>query len=185
FHAPTIVRTMFESFADLRALAADGTYEQRMKLHAANERKKTIDGYINTYAEMEEFARTVQRARSDLEYLEKEIKKLTDESIRDYKVWERFQLAGLEGGKVYIYGELSSFTHADYIAIMLRHIGKDKILLGASLPDWWFAKGMFLASTILLDGLLTLPSFATVDEARLGALRDEAIKYYERLPSVS
>jgi hypothetical protein len=184
YHAPTVVRTMLEAFADLNALANDKAYAERMRLHAACERKKVIKGYVAAYGENRAFEATAQRARSDLYGLEPEITRLRDQGIEDYKVWERFQLAGLGGDRVYVYGELSSFAHADYIAIMLRHIGREKLILGHPLPDEWFAKVVFLSSTILLDGLLTLSSFAAYDASHVGALRDEAIKHYERLPLV-
>jgi hypothetical protein len=184
YHAPTIVRTMFEAFADLRVLAKDDAYAPRMRLHAANERRRVVEGYVASYASNPKFEATARRARGDLAALEQEIKQLVDAGTNDYRIWERFQSAGLAGDRVFIYGELSSFAHADYIAIMLRHVGREKLVLGHPLPDDWFAKVAFLSSTILLDGLLTLTSFATGDVERLGALRDEAIKYYQRLPLV-
>ena len=184
YHAPTIVRTMFEAFADLRVLANDDTYAQRMKLHAANERRRVLEGYVASYGSNPKFEATAQRARADLAALVQEIKHLVDAGNNDYKIWERFQSADLGGDRVFIYGELSSFAHADFIAIMLRHVGHEKLVLGHPLPDEWFAKVAFLSSTILLDGLLTLSSFATGEADKLRALRDEAIKYYQHLPLV-
>lgn len=184
-HSPTVVRTMYEAFADLRTLAKDERYELRMKLHAANERKRAVKGYVDTYAESPQFAAATERARTDLANLEKWIKQLIDDGIQDYKVWERFTSADLEEGKSYVYGEFSSFAHADYIAIMVRHTDSQKLLLGAPLPDAFFAKVAYLSSTVMLDSLLNLPSFAAIDEKRLHALRDEAIKEYKFLPLVN
>jgi hypothetical protein len=184
WHSPTLARTMFEAFADLRALANDAGYVERMKLHAANERKRVVADYVRSYGEMEEFKTTAERARSDLADLERIIAGLRDVGVADYNVAERFRLAGLGGDRVYVYGELSSFAHSDFIALMLRHVDGDSIVLGPRLPDEWFSKAIFLTSTIVLDGLLMLPSFTTVNEDQLNALRDKAIEHYHHLPFV-
>jgi len=180
YHAPTIVRTMFEAYADFLTLAKEPEYEQRMKLHAAIERKKVLEGYMAVYAGQPGSVATAK----GLQTLEQTIKRLKDAGVTGYTIKERFRSAGLDGQKAYIYGELLPFAHADYVAIMLRHYKRGEILLGDALPDEWFAKVVFLSSTILLDVLIKLPAFATIDAANLRHLRGKAITHYERLPLV-
>jgi hypothetical protein len=96
YHTPMIVRTMFEAFADLRALVNDDAYAQRMMLRAANERKRVVEAYVASYEGKPEFEATTRRAQADLAGLEQKIKDLRDAGIGDYRVSERFQFAGLE-----------------------------------------------------------------------------------------
>lgn len=182
WHAPVLVRTMLESFAHIRALADDPGFADRMKLRAAAARKRVISDYINVFRVTPEFRSTAERATREHAELEQLTARLQSRGVRDYRVFDCFRLAGINAITAYVYGDLSSFAHADYIAIMTRNHERESLRLGTPLTDEWFAKVIVLSSTILIDALNVLPSFTTVNVTEIQRLRDRAIAHYGRLP---
>ena len=74
-NAPMLARTMLESFADLMALSMDPAYAQRMKAHAAIERKRVVEEYVAKYQAMPGFEATAERARGELGNLDRIIQR--------------------------------------------------------------------------------------------------------------
>jgi len=183
---PGILRILLESFADLRALAADPTYVRRMLMQASQKRHRVVAGMLAAYKDNAEHKGTVERAERELAAIAKVIADLKDEGVSGgLTVAERFKLGDLSLEQGFIYGDLSAHTHADFASIMARHLGKEKLQLGAPLSDQSFVKALVLPTFILLDSLLLMSKLAMFDETKMTQLRERGVSLHHELRAMT
>jgi hypothetical protein len=180
-YAQTILRVMLESFADLRALAKDAGYQRRMVLQAARKRQGVVSGMIEAYAKQENFAGTIATATNELAAVTKIVEELERDGVKPLWVAERLKLGDISPEQGFIYGDLSSHAHADYAAIMARHLGQEKLNLGTPLSDQRFVQVLVLPTFILLDALLLMDKFALVDMPKLLEIRERGVALHNQL----
>jgi hypothetical protein len=172
---------MLESFADLRALAKDAGYQRRMVLQAARKRQGVVSGMIEAYAKQENFAGTIATATNELAAVAKIVEELERDGVKPLWVAERLKLGDISPEQGFIYGDLSSHAHADYAAIMARHLGQEKLNRGTPLSNQRFVQVLVLPTFILLDALLLMDKFALVDMPKLLEIRERGVALHNQL----
>jgi hypothetical protein len=118
---PIILRSMIESYADLKNLFADPTYARRMEATVAQAWTKLLEkarkGENPFLADLSDADQEHQLFQQHSERLQE----LLQQGFKPLQPHERFEIAGLASERV-VYGRLSAETHGDAGAVLRRHL---------------------------------------------------------------
>jgi hypothetical protein len=183
---PLVLRSMLESFADLRNLLRDPNYQKRMEVTVAEQWLRLIESAreepANPYLEG---VREADQERDLLAHFQDRVRELGAEGAVSLRPWQRLQVAGLLHEKVAIYGRLCSETHGDLSSLLRRHIveesGLPRVQLYGRVDGAEFLPLIDTAAAILLSATSEVHSaLGEGQPARVKALVAELNSVRER-----
>lgn len=183
-HAPTIVRSMLESYADMRALnvAPDywksmllRTHSQHVRLARAREKQAIAAGHPPDVD-----------IDLKLKPIEEQMTTLRAQGAQIQSIAGRFEAGEFKDAYDVEYAEFSSFAHGDVKALTSRHFQTEgTITIGAKLPLKYFAKTIVLAITAAHDSATVLSKFSDVDGGAFDAALAPVQQHVEKITLLS
>lgn len=122
---PVVLRSIFEAYADLRAVINDATYTKRMEATFIEQKALSLKNAVRTPDNrFFEDMRSGMDLPQELSRRERELEALRREGAKPLKTYERFQAGGLEHEYQSTYWLLCLEGHNNISALEDRHIEK-------------------------------------------------------------
>lgn len=171
-HAPVMVRSMLEGFANLLNLVADPEYVDQLRYDNARADVTLFTEYANDPGMQDdaEALETLARWRADAEPLRDA---LAAQGYGRLDIYERFRKANILSTYV-AYRALCSFTHNQLTTLLARHVGRFELRYHAQAPEPLTAGLLNIATSILCHAVATASHYTDLTDAELQAARAAA-----------
>jgi hypothetical protein len=126
FVSPQIImRSILESFVDLRCLISDEGYVKNIMAAEANSAYKNL----RKYSESNPYYKGITKATP------KYIENLKEEKSKNINIFERFKKAGCEDLYSTVYNTLCRYTHGNVSALASKNFENDRVVMTAKISD--------------------------------------------------
>ena len=173
-HAPGHARSMLEALADLRNLAKDPVYLERMRFEDAKANLKLFTGYAAIEGMPQDAVDTLKKWSAEAQLVFNAGKA---NGFKRQQIDEKLKKAGLEQEYV-SYGFLCGFAHNQLTAIISRH-GKHQLKYLHEPPHETMVGVIGLALSIAGKAIQELPAFSDLREAEINKMVEEVEAAWE------
>jgi hypothetical protein len=170
-HAPVLVRSMLEAFADLLNLVADSSYTDQMRFDNADQMLKTFGGFQEALKDDKDALKKLG------EWIARERAILDETKAKGYKsltISERFKRAELVEEYATGYRFFCSFSHSDINTLLARHADTKHLRFTDALPIETLKSVLSTSINIYGRAAQTLPMYTNISAEEVKAAVDRA-----------
>jgi hypothetical protein len=174
-HSPLLVRSMQETFVNLKCLSNDELFLNQIHHDDAHQNVKIFSEFLKALdandSTREEIQQRLVKQQSTLETHKKN-------KVGKLFIGDKFKLAGL-GQSYAAYSVMCSFTHNNATTVYARHGTGDTLDFANELPIETFKMILRISVLTFIDVLNLLPNFSNVSQEKLDEVLDSNSKEVE------
>lgn len=172
-HAPVLVRSMHEAFADLQNLVGDSSYADQIRFDNADQMLKTSDGF-QAAPDMQDSEEALRKLAEWIAKEQKTYDELKGKGYKPLRIFDKFKRVGMAGEYATSYRFFCAFSHSDLNTLIARHAGIDHLRFTDSLPAETLKSVLSIAINIYGRAVQHLPNFSNVSDDKVKVAVDAA-----------